>query len=270
MAVPGLQEGPQVVSLAVLRARALLNAGKPREAAGLLMDGAQFGRDRADDGPMITEMVGLSMVSIALDGVREVVVSEGADPEALEDLDHGLEALESAFPKHADCVRREQLGMGMTFAGEGASALLPGSSGMLPQKILFLNAFDRLQEAFDRYAKVSEGSWADCLGEGNRIEVEIQKSWNPILKIAVPAQTSSERMVRERLSQLRLLRLATRYRRTGELLDLDDPFGAKLKSAASDAGVKFWSVGADGVDNGGAGEWKPKAGADIVLEARRK
>jgi len=270
MAVQGLQEGQQVVSLAVLRARALLDAGKPREAVGLLMDGAQFGRDRADDGPMITEMVGLAMVSIALDGVREVVSSEGADPEALEDLDRGLEALESAFPKHADCVRREQLGMGMTFAGEGASALLPGSAGMLPQKILFLDAFGRLQESFDRYAKVSEGSWTDCLTEGKRIEAEIQKSWNPVLKIVVPAQTSSERMVRERLAHLRLLRLATRYRRTGELLDLDDPFGAKLKSAKSGDGMKLWSVGADGVDNGGMGEWRPRSGSDIVLEARRK
>ena len=141
---------------------------------------------------------------------------------------------------------------------------------MLPQKVLFLDAFGRLQEAFDRYAKVSEGSWADCLTEGKRVEAEIQKSWNPVLKIAVPAQTSSERMVRERLAQLRLLRLATRYRRTGELLDLGDPFDAKLKSAKSGDGMKLWSVGADGVDNGGTGEWKPKAGADIVLEARRK
>jgi hypothetical protein len=270
MAVPGLQEGQQVVSLAVLRARALLDAGKPREAVGVLLDGAQFGRDRADDGPMITEMVGLAMVSIALDGVREVVASEGVNPEALADLDRGLEALEGGFPKHADCVRREQLGMGLTFAGEGASGLLPGSSGMLPQKILFLDAFGRLQEAFDQYARVSEGSWSDCLTEGKRIEAETQKSWNPLLKMVVPAQTSSERMVRERLAQLRLLRLATRYRRTGELLDLADPFGAKLKSAKGGDGMKLWSVGADGVDNGGAGEWRPKSGADIVLEARRK
>jgi hypothetical protein len=66
-----------------------------------------------------------------------------------------------------------------------------------------------------------------------------------------------------------LLRVATHWRRTGELLDLDDPFGAKLKSAKSGEGLKLWSIGADGVDNSGTGQWKPAAGADIVLEAKR-
>ncbi|HUR38913.1 MAG TPA: hypothetical protein VM222_05445 [Planctomycetota bacterium] len=269
MPVPGLSEGSQIVNLAVLKARSLLEAGKSREAAGLLLDAAQFGRDRADDGPMITEMIGVAMLSTALEGLRELSASEKADAESLADMDQGLAVLEGSLPKHAACVRREQLGMGMTFVGEGASTLLPGASGMLPLKILFLDAFGRLQEAFDQYAKVSEGSWADCVAEGKRIDAEIQKSWNPLLKIVVPAQTSSERAMRERLAQLRLLRAGLRYRRTGELLDLDDPFGTKLRSAKSGDGMKFWSVGADGIDNGGVGEYRPRSGADIVLEARR-
>ncbi|HZE97282.1 MAG TPA: hypothetical protein VE981_09660 [Planctomycetota bacterium] len=82
-------------------------------------------------------------------------------------------------------------------------------------------------------------------------------------------QASSERYIRDLLAQLRLLRVTTHYRRTGEQLVLPDSFGAQLMSAASGAGLKLWSIGADGVDNGGVGEWRPKLGPDIVLEARR-
>jgi hypothetical protein len=67
----------------------------------------------------------------------------------------------------------------------------------------------------------------------------------------------SDRTSREGRAQLRLLRV--HHGGTG---GLDDPFGGKLLSD----GVRVWSVGADGVDGGGAGDWKPASTGDIVLK----
>jgi hypothetical protein len=77
------------------------------------------------------------------------------------------------------------------------------------------------------------------------------------------------RPVRERRAQLRLLRLAAHRKATGEVLALDDPFGTTLRHAVTPAGLKAWSVGEDGRDDGGAGDWEGRAGPDIVLEVPR-
>jgi hypothetical protein len=52
-----------------------------------------------------------------------------------------------------------------------------------------------------------------------------------------------------------LLRIAAHFRRTGEPLDLADPFGDRLRSRASDTHLRAWSHGADDGDNseGGSG-----------------
>jgi hypothetical protein len=58
-------------------------------------------------------------------------------------------------------------------------------------------------------------------------------------------------------AQLRMLRVLH-----GDAAGLDDPFGVKLLSD----GARVWSVGADGVDSGGAGKWTPASTGDIVLK----
>jgi hypothetical protein len=60
------------------------------------------------------------------------------------------------------------------------------------------------------------------------------------------------------------LRLLRRYH--GETGPLEDPFGGQILTD----GRKAWSVGADGVDDGGAGAWNPAAKGDIVLDLRGK
>lgn len=83
-------------------------------------------------------------------------------------------------------------------------------------------------------------------------------SWTP------PATTG-----RERRAQLRLLRVAVHYRATGEILELDDPFGTGILYAQTTNHLRVWSIGADGMDDGGAGCWKPRPTGDIVLDIDR-
>jgi hypothetical protein len=59
------------------------------------------------------------------------------------------------------------------------------------------------------------------------------------------------------------------YRANGDVLGLDDPFGGKLLVSKGESRLKIWSVGSDGVDDGGVGEWTPGKGKDIVLEVER-
>ena len=67
----------------------------------------------------------------------------------------------------------------------------------------------------------------------------------------------AHRASREGRAHLRMLRVLH-----GGAARLDDPFGGKLLSD----GAKVWSVGADGIDGGGAGAWNPALTGDIVLE----
>jgi hypothetical protein len=269
MAMSNLREATNVVNLAILKARALRDAGQPREAVELLLDAAQFGRDLTDDGPLVEEMIGTAMLYIFLDGARELAASEKADAESLADLEQGLAVLDGSFPKHAGCIRREQLELLMSLSGEGLGPAAGGSGVGFPTKLFQLNFIDRLREAQEQMAQACERPWAESLATAKRVDADLQKSWNPVTRMFKPGAQSTERYVRERLAQLRLLRAAIRYRRTGERLELADPFGTTLKSAASGEGLKLWSIGADGVDDGGRGEWGPKKGPDIVVEARR-
>ena len=77
---------------------------------------------------------------------------------------------------------------------------------------------------------------------------------------------STDRTVRV---HLRLLRAAAHYRRTGEILELEDPFGTKLLHHESGGRLKLWSVGEDSVDQKGLGSWQAKPFEDIVLEVPR-
>jgi hypothetical protein len=65
-----------------------------------------------------------------------------------------------------------------------------------------------------------------------------------------------------------ILRTAARFRGTGEILNLRDPFGENRIHSERDGRLRVWSVGKDGNDDGGSGEWKPQ-GKDIVLEIPR-
>jgi hypothetical protein len=258
----GLPEYPTIAALAVLKARALQEAGKSREAAGLLLDVCQLGRDRSAGGPMLTEMIGIAVLDRGLGGLRELALSEKIEAGALEDLDRGLGALDGSFPRHSDALRVEALGIATNIERQASG------SGFLI-KFFFLSSNGRIQDALDKSAQASDQSWSASRAADQEIAASARSSWNPIARITVPSLLSSQSIVRERHAQLRLLRAAVHWKRTGELLDLDDPLGAKLKSAKTGEGMRFWSVGADGLDHSGSGEWRPKAGADIVLEARR-
>ena len=73
---------------------------------------------------------------------------------------------------------------------------------------------------------------------------------------------------RFRRAKIRLLRTAACYRRTLEVLRLEDPFGNRLRSAVDGITLKLWSRSYDGKDSRGRGAWDTEQGYedDLVLE----
>jgi hypothetical protein len=275
--IPGLLSSQTLANLAACRSRFLVEEGKFREAAELLLDTCQFGRDFGFNGVLISEMIGIALYSIALDELRDLILSGKLSREDLVEVARELELLDRSFPRNGQSMMNEAMSAGMGFLKLGASGgegevFGEGSRGwsfLLPSHLLLGDAFESHLALMKRCADTDDKPWPEVerIGEGIRDQAEHLK--NPISKIMIPGLTSSGRAGRERRTQLRLLRVAAHYRATGEVLELDDPFGKKLVTSKSGDRLKTWSVGRNGTDDGGVGDWKPAAGKDIVLETDR-
>ena len=259
MPIPGLLEANNVSNLAVLKARALLDEGKSREAAGVLLDVAQLGRDMASDGVVISYMIGVALLGRAFDETRNHLLAGRFDKGALEDLDRGLEILDGSFPRYGQAQMNEALLFG------GSLLDIDGSG---PARLLHADAVEKVGDAMAAAAKTESLPWGEAKKELDRIELDAKKAWNPISSIAAPSMVKSAHIGRGRRAQLRILRVAVHATSTGGLLDLEDPFGARLRTEESPGKLKIWSVGKDGVDDGATGEWKSDA-KDITLEIKR-
>jgi hypothetical protein len=134
--------------------------------------------------------------------------------------------------------------------------------------MLYADAVERIHLAMVAAAKAESLPWAECQTELKRIETESSEAWNPISRIAAPSMVRQSSIARQRRAHLRALRIGVHAAATGKLLDLDDPFGAKMRSEEKDGKLRIWSVGKDGVDDGGTGDWKAES-KDIVLELKK-
>lgn len=261
MPLPALLDHQAFSNFSLLKARALLEEGKPREAAGVLLDVCQFGRDLGSDGVLISEMIGLSVLAAAFGELRDLLGSGKLDAAALEELGRGLEILDGSFPRNDQAVLNDTLLLGGSLDELGAA--------WGPQRLYLANGIDELNERIERVAKADALSWPEARKVYESVAADTEKSSNVISRIATPDLSKVAMNCRERRAQLRLLRMAVQSLASKQVPDLDDPFGAKLRSTKTGDAVKFWSVGSDGADDGGSGQWKGADGKDIVLELKK-
>src|SRR6185503_7532167 len=131
------------------------------------------------------------------------------------------------------------------------------------------DAFDELRQLARQFAGISRQPWSEANRVAHELEERIHRGPNPLTDRLIQWSANNFQMDRELRTQLQLIRIAVRFRATGEVVALDDPFGTNLRTQRDGDRLKLWSVGPDGVDDGGSGEWKRKAGKDIVLEVSR-
>jgi hypothetical protein len=247
--VPALIDVRNLTTLAVGQARVLVEAGKPREAAELLLDAAQFGADLGQNAILLTELTALSVLWQVFDGLRRLP----PDPE----VGKALAVLDATFPNHADAVQNDVALLGVSFV-RMEQAFDPSAWRFgFSQRLMTVDAWPTVEDMVRRMAATTTAPWAEAERVTAAIAADAKGSHNPIVQTIIPGLVRSQSASRERRAHLRMLRVLH-----GGAAGLDDPFGGKILSD----GGKVWSVGADGIDGGGAGAWKPAPTGDIVLE----
>ncbi|HVR83879.1 MAG TPA: hypothetical protein VMU54_06170 [Planctomycetota bacterium] len=280
--IPGLLQSQNLANLAVCRSRLLIEEGKPREAAELLLDTCQFARDLGYNQMIIAEMISIAIGGIALEELRDLILSNKLSRADLAEIACELEILDGSFPQSGHSMMNEVMMAGYTFLKSGGSLQdLDSWTGggpnwdyfmwraAFPQRLICTQSYFVELEYMNRFVAADGQSWGVSEAVGLHSEAEVAKLKNPISRMLIPGLVGANRAGRERRTQLRLLRAAAQYQATGEMPELADPFGGKLLSSNQGQKVKVWSVGRDRVDNGGKGGWKPNAGPDIVLEFDR-
>lgn len=262
---PDMVGSLSLVSLAICRVRLLREANRTGEALGLLLDAAQFARDMAWNSPITTEMIAISHMRTVFDEILEMVRAGTLSKGELEALARGLERLDTSFPGHDDAILNEAALLIVTLRNEDRE----GRGGLLLNMFgahLRVEMVDEYDRTMRRIAAAERISWAEVRRVGLEIEREVKESRSSVVALSMPMFLKASAPVRATRTRLRLVRAAVHFRLTGEDPDLEDPFGGKLRTVRRGKGIRIWSVGANGIDDGGKGSWATNQDPDLVLD----
>lgn len=275
--IPGMLDTQWLANFSACQARLWTEAGRAREAAELLLDTCQFGRDVGHNGVLISEMIGIAVYGVSLEELREVLISKQLTKEDFLEVERELEILDGSFVAHASALLNDVLSTGVSYE-RGTPTLFDQKEFQdrnprpeetwryfFSTRLLQGEAFDRLDRWMRRASEAEAKPWAAAQREYDDLRARARTSYN-ILLTSQSGVFDSGYSGRSRRADLRLLRVAAHYLAAGEILELDDPFGVKLRHSVTDGKLKLWSVGRDGQDDGGDGVWMRYNGKDIVLE----
>jgi hypothetical protein len=263
-----------VARLAVCQARFLAERGQLPEAIELLVDACRFAGDLDHVEDMEPELREL----------HAMIDSGRLSRDLLEKVDRELEVVDKGFPRRGHRVHLDLVALGslLIYTGGTVTAQAVGL-GADPEdslwrygfstRLMKADAFEKIADAAVRLNEADERPWAESRDLLAKLSAELGAVRNPIARIAPDEILRSDLIHRGSRAQLRLIRSAARYRATGDLLELEDPFGDKIKSRTDEDSVKVWSVGPQGRDHGGVGAFSVDADAleeqDILLRVRR-
>jgi hypothetical protein len=275
----------QITMLAICQARFLADHGKGREAANLLLDVGQFSRDLGFIGPYDCRWIPSGILDLSLDEIRALVQSGTLTRDDLLAVGRELEVLDGSFrvigplePLDVmelafEFIEAEDLSWAIRINSRNRN--FPGVQPWEGWKYGFSNRLmvaSAIEEAMG-YANAAYQARSLPWSEFSRIWDELNKqmagSRNPVVREFVTRYTWVDVLARQVRARLRLLRVAVQFQATGEILDLEDPFGARLLHQANGTHLKVWSLGKEGVDKIGSGQWRYENGKMIVLDVDR-
>lgn len=267
MALPSLRGCRRLAALAAVEAKIQADAGHAQEAVDILLDTSVFARDLAAGGPLLTHLIGLVVYSTAFDELRHVILSGKLTTMQLTDLGRKLEIVDHEFPILSSALLVESLGVGssMLQASEKGPlewfelrkqrgwrfALTPGPS--------MLADIEEKEAYLHRAEEIEQMNFTEAKKRLDRFSAEVTSSHLP-----EPDLLKSLVSQRETLAHLRLLRAATALIATGEMPAIADPFGESLLFKRDGNRLKIWSIGSDGIDHNGTGDWEGRP--DMVIE----
>lgn len=262
----------QLGVLAACRARLLAEVDRVTEAAELLLDACQFGCD-----------IGRSYVPAApLEEIHRLILGGKRTRENLQQIAAELEILDKTFAISARrrCRNLSQFSSSCTASEEELEKIVappfrPSWRFGFSKRLAAADAFETLSRTRLRLDETDEKPWIEAEPARSLAMQECQTSRNPILAnhSGEFLPTALDQYDRATRAQIRLLRIAAHYCAVGEVLDLEDPCGSRLKVERKASSIKAWSVGPDGGDRGGQGRfavvWLGDKNHDIVVEVSR-
>jgi hypothetical protein len=275
--------------LAVAQAREWAASGRVRDAVELLLDGARFSADLASQAECLGYAVSMAGLYTALDEIRDLMEGGKLGPADLQLLESGLDRLDGSFPEPGPALMNGALAMGWELHRapslkafvdpiysqmQAPRPAIPTWRFAFSERLLIADWFGSQLDRSRRVAATDRRLWVGMNAAARQADREVAESKNGLAQVFNLWDRNEPHfyvvvLSRERRAHLRLLRAAVRFRATGEVSPLGDPFGAGLTHVVKDGRLKVWSVGRDGVDDGGSGEWRARAGKDIVLEVSR-
>lgn len=272
--IPSRHGSATIARLAVCQARFLADRGQTREALELLLDTCRF----------VGDLDHVEDLEPELRELHALIQAGRLSRPDLEELVRELEILDREFPRRGHRVALEFVALGSLFIRSGGS-ITPQLVGLgvdpedglwryfFSGRLMKADAFDRIADAARQLDEADDRPWPESRDRHRMLAAELGSCPNPIARTAPEEVLRSDAAHRGHRAQLRLIRLAAQYRLTGDLPELDDPFGDKLRHRKGEDAVRIWSVGPEGRDHGGAGTFSfdpdGREEKDILLEIRR-
>ncbi len=278
---PEQRKSSSLVPLGQAQAMGLAKGGDAREAARWLLDLIQFCGDFGRNGSLEdAQEAGMRRGPVLAD-LKKLILSGALGQAGHAELARELELADLAFPSIKDVLRNTALSQGCMYVDLARHGTLlgpdvrPSWRFLFSERALITASFFSELVCLERMAEAEGKPWAEAREEEQQALARFDAARNPILDHHAswwPMERKSGSLLqanRVQRAQLRLLLAAARYLATGTVATLEDPFGTLLRNVLEADRLRIWSVGPDGLDQGGTGGWDSKPGADIVLELNR-
>jgi hypothetical protein len=264
-AVRGGANSQDLTSLCIARARFLAEAGKTPESLDLLMDVCVFARDLSQTGLPSDFGWGMTGFQSAFNELNHQLRTVPLEVPHLLELDRRLQVLDELFPGPGREIEHDLLQLGLLFIREDLDDR--------PHHII--NGKERSRRSWrscfsSRLQAAAGFAFAD--GWVRRVQEARALPWDqerPILDAAYRELRAypdeivgynfygvyGPQRTRQVRAALRVLRVAAHYRATGQVLELDDPFGGRIRTSEGDGTLMIWHRLSQG-----SGDWTPKKG----------
>lgn len=270
----------QLAALGLSDARLLRRSGQLHEALERFLDVCQLGRDVAYNSAPPSCHIGNDILYRALKEIMDCVQCETLAADDLSGLDGAMKSLDENFPRQGHWMLNDVRRTGRE--------MLAGRMDSLYQNRFRANPFDHLHWRYGFSRRLAEASaferslaWARLAAEAETQSWHAEgKAWRRILdereasngNVLVGFLMNREFLAsshqRTNKARIRLVRMASRFLATGEIVELDDPFGSRMGRQSREGKMAFWSIGEGGLDQ----EGKERGGLDrwaIRLEVGR-
>lgn len=231
-----------IQNLSLNRSREELSKGRVREAAETLLDLLRLSQNLSVLGVPDIELHVMDLTRTTLDDLQALIKGPSTSSEDLSFIEAGLEALDRRAPPYFQGDLWDVVAFGeLLLSGKP----LPNAEArharyLYSERLMKASAYAEAEDLIRLALRVEDKPYAEATRELTALFEGPRTSRNPLTKGWVTPY--SGRLKREQRAELRLLRMAARFRRTGEMLDLEDPRGDRLSHERSGHGMKAWSA----------------------------